>query len=388
MQFLQPILLWGMLGISIPVLIHLWRGRKGKVMSWAAMHWLPAQESTTAKGFRLENLLVLILRIIILGLLVLLLGKVFIPFLNQNVDEKVVHLVQPDKLIADEFRFELRQALENDEEVYWANGDLTAITAEIMDPGRIDFDLQAALDQIPQEAGKLILYLDNSQKALGYGFYKSPVKPQLMLGSADLEKVNIERFGFPVDLFFQVNEEGLFDAISGGTDGKTRLINEDQFSYYLADIEGSEAGTIKASLEAITEVFGFEFHEVDSGEQATLFFGHAQPEDNAASKLYFISTDFSYSTGKNLMLFSDELDFEHAEAVQTGHLPEVILEKFLEFSGIEKKDAYWSMSQLSRKFLVEGKNGQEKKANLNLLLLGLLVLFLGLERYFANRQGV
>src|SRR5690606_35948401 len=110
---LQPILLWGLLGISIPILIHLWQGKKGQVIHWAAMHWLSEQESSVAKGFRLENVLVLLLRILMLVLLVLLLSQLYFSNTNTIPEPRVIHLFQPTKQLTKEYKFELQQALEN-----------------------------------------------------------------------------------------------------------------------------------------------------------------------------------------------------------------------------------------------------------------------------------
>ena len=74
MEILQPILLWGLLGLSIPLAIHLWNGKKGKNVAWAAMAWLSEQENQSSKSIRLDQILVLLLRMILLVLFVLLLS--------------------------------------------------------------------------------------------------------------------------------------------------------------------------------------------------------------------------------------------------------------------------------------------------------------------------
>ncbi|WP_339700673.1 BatA domain-containing protein [Algoriphagus aquimarinus] len=187
MPFLQPILLWGLLGISIPILIHLWRGKKGKVMSWAAMHWLSTQESSVAKGFRLENILVLLLRVLLLVLLVLLLGQVFIPSVSKVSEERIIHLVQPSNRITEEFKFELQQALEKGEKVYWAHEHLTAIEdLDELNPDGRAVNFQASLNQVPDETTQLNLYLSNSLNSLGSKNYLSKIKPRLFLGTTDL----------------------------------------------------------------------------------------------------------------------------------------------------------------------------------------------------------
>ncbi|MDR7130126.1 hypothetical protein J2X69_002473 [Algoriphagus sp. 4150] len=390
MQFLQPILLWGLLGISMPILIHLWQGRKGQVLHWAAMHWLSKEESSVTRGFRLENILVLVLRILMLVLLVLLLSQVFIPFLNNTPEELVIHLVQPNDQLAEEFKFELQQALDNGEEIYWADENLTPIEdLDDLNTDRKVDKIQASLDQIPENASTLYLYLANSQNALNSDFYLSPIKPTLYLGSVDLATGQNQLISVEGGKMLEIDPSGLVIPSSevGEVAASIKFEKED-FGYYLGDVSPSERQFINASLEAIGDVYGFGFTEKEEIDAARLVFDHNSPSETDRNKLYFISDRFSFSQQSNLVAFSDQLDFEHSELVQTGKLPEVILEAFLEFSGVDKKDAPLSHAQVADRFLVEPRKNEGKKANLNLLLLGLFVLCFGAERYFANKKGL
>ncbi|MEB2777938.1 BatA domain-containing protein [Algoriphagus sp. D3-2-R+10] len=390
MQFLQPILLWGLLGISIPILIHLWQGTKGQVIHWAAMHWLSKEESSVAKGFRLENILVLLLRILMLVLLVLLLSQVFIPILNNTPEEHVIHLVQPNEQVVEEFKFELQQALEKGEKVYWSDDKLFPIS----DLDNLNTDdkvssIQASLDLIPSYVTALNFYMANSQNGLKSDFFLSPLKPNLYLGRADLATLQKQLISVEGGKMLEVDPSGLVVPSSeeNETAASIRLEKED-FGYYLGDVSSSEREFIIASLEAIKDVYGFGFKEKVQMEEANLIFDRQVPVDSNEDKFFFISDDFSFSEQANLLVFSEKLNFEHSELVQTGKLPEVILEMFLEFSGIEKKDVPLSHSQMENRFLVEHPKGEDKKANLNLLLLGLFVLCFGAERYFANKEGL
>ena len=156
----------------------------------------------------------------------------------------------------------------------------------------------------------------------------------------------------------------------------------------MGEITDAEQVFIKASLDAIRDIYGFDFLETDQIQDANLVFDSQISEENSSDKLYFISNTYSFSEASNVYLFSDQLDFEQAELVQTGKLPELILERFLSFSGVEKQDIQLSKSQLESKFLVKKDIEQDKKANMNLLLVGLLVLCFGAERYLANRQKI
>ncbi len=390
MQFLQPILLWGLLGISIPILIHLWQGKKGQVINWAAMHWLTTQESSVAKGFRLENILVLLLRILLLVLLVLLLSQVHVSNTNTIPEDRIIHLIQPNNHITEEYKFELQQALEKGEEVYWADENLTAIESldDLKPEGKVS-DIQASLNKIESNATGLNLYLNNSESALKTEFYLSPLKPNFFLGSAHRAKSTKQVISIEGGKRLEVNGRGLLDSISGSKEAVVSInVEKGDFAYFLGEISPLEQVFIKASLSAITDVYGFDFVEKEQIEQATLVFDTQLPIENSSDKLYFISDNFSFSEQSNLVSFSDQLDFEHSEVVQTGKLPEVILEHFLAFSGVEKLDVGLSQSQLESRFLVESHQVQSRKSYLSLLLLGLFVLCLAAERYFACLQGI
>ncbi|MCE7057293.1 BatA domain-containing protein [Algoriphagus sp. AGSA1] len=391
MQILQPILLWGMLGISIPILVHLWRGKKGREMSWAAMHWLPIHESSVSKGFQLDNILVLLLRMAILLLLVLLLSKVFVPKLDKVSPGRSIHLVEPSKEILEEFRFEIQQAMENGEEVYWADGKMNKMEdLKRLEPIANEFSLQASLDKLPEDISSLNLYMGNSLIRLGTGKYLSKIKPDLLMGNPDLAEQSNPLLTSPNGVSFQRNDRGILDTVSVGkkSGGRSIQLKDEDLRYYLGEILPSERVYVKAGLEAIGDVYGVEFQETEDIGQAALIFDSDIPSETSSDKLYFIRNSFSFSDQANMVFIQDTLDFEHSELVQKGMLPEVILEKFLDFSGLEKQDVQMSRAQVERRFVVDTEREKMKKANLDLLFLILLVLCLGLERYFSHRQKV
>lgn len=390
MQFLQPILLWGLLGISIPILIHLWQGRKGQVLHWAAMHWLSKEESSVTKGFRLENFLVLLLRILMLLLLVFLLSQVFIPILDNSPEERVIHLIQPNNQLAEEFKFELLQALEKDEEVYWADENFTSIESlDDLNTDRKEVNIQASLDLVPGNTSALHLYLTNSNNGLKSDFYLSPLKPILHLGIPELASSPKQLISVEGGKMLEVDSSGLVVPSSEVDETAVSIsLEKKDFGYYLGDVSSSERAFISASLEAIKEVYGFGFEEKDDLGDAILIFDGRVPSDFNEDKLYFISDTFTFSEQANLRVFSEQLDFEHSELVQIGKLPEVILEMFLEYSGVEKKDTPISHAEATSRFLVEYHTGKDKKANLNLILFGLFILCFAAERYLSNKQGL
>lgn len=71
MDFLNPYLLWGLLGISVPIVIHLLNRFRYRQIDWAAMELLRRALVTRSRRLRLEDLLLLLLRCVAVLLLAL-----------------------------------------------------------------------------------------------------------------------------------------------------------------------------------------------------------------------------------------------------------------------------------------------------------------------------
>lgn len=73
--FLNPVFLWGLGLGALPILIHLLQRRRFRVRRWAAMEFLRLSTRNTARRLRIEQLLLLLVRITILTLVVLALAR-------------------------------------------------------------------------------------------------------------------------------------------------------------------------------------------------------------------------------------------------------------------------------------------------------------------------
>ena len=74
MTFLSPLLIWGTLLGAIPIIIHLLNRRRFRRVEWAPMHYLKLTIQRNRRRIQLEQLLLLLLRIALLGAAVLLPG--------------------------------------------------------------------------------------------------------------------------------------------------------------------------------------------------------------------------------------------------------------------------------------------------------------------------
>ena len=89
MTFLTPAFLGALALIGIPLLIHLIRQRKLKIVKWAAMEFLRQSQKKQRKRLRIEELILLLLRMLIVALAALafarpVLRALGVPLLSQN----------------------------------------------------------------------------------------------------------------------------------------------------------------------------------------------------------------------------------------------------------------------------------------------------------------
>ncbi|HKG68145.1 MAG TPA: BatA domain-containing protein, partial [Segetibacter sp.] len=75
LQFLQPILLFSLAGIAIPVVIHLWNIKQGKTLKIGSITLLTQGSRQSAQNFQLTQLLLLFLRCLLLTLLAFLIAE-------------------------------------------------------------------------------------------------------------------------------------------------------------------------------------------------------------------------------------------------------------------------------------------------------------------------
>src|ERR1700712_798811 len=77
-QFLHPAFLWGLSAIAIPVAIHLLSLKEGKVILIGSLRHFTGSPAKNSKSIRLNELLLLTLRILIIIWLVALLAGIYL----------------------------------------------------------------------------------------------------------------------------------------------------------------------------------------------------------------------------------------------------------------------------------------------------------------------
>ena len=75
MSFLNPILLGGLAAVSVPIIIHLLNRRKFRKVVWAAMKFLQNAVEQNQRRMRIEDMILLVLRCLLLALLAVALAR-------------------------------------------------------------------------------------------------------------------------------------------------------------------------------------------------------------------------------------------------------------------------------------------------------------------------
>jgi len=386
MEALQPIFLWGLLGLSIPVLIHLWNGRRGKVLDWAAMNWLSGQESQSSRSVKLEQWLLLLVRMLLLILLVLLAVGLWFDFLEKSESKLIVHLVEPRVGVAEEFRFELEQAIEHGESVYWLAEGLPDYEAGILpEMNSGSFSIQQGLDQLPINLDSLHFYSEglagNDLKETLY----VPEIPILHLQTLDDRSYSRDQIELDSVRFLSVNEMGMLEVNSGGESSRNPAYSGSVgFRFLLEDAK--KESQFLAAFAAITEVYGLSFTEKSDGE--ILILTDQIPEYPEGNKLYLVAEYTNLILPKNIQPIENQTVMYWEEVIEKGLLPGLILEPLVDFLGIHPKEARLSPNQLAQRFVKIPESKSGILPNTNGILLVLFLALFGLERYLANRTNL
>lgn len=392
MEFLQPILLWGLLGLSVPILIHLWNGKKGKLVVWAAMHWLQEQDNQSSKSIRIDQILILILRMLLILLLVFLLAQVLVKGLEMPETGEVIHLVQPDKKVVEDFRFELQQAFERGEKVMIANEDLTEIESleDLNQPVLNQLDkIQESLNELPENIEELNLYLSNSDRLISSEFLYTPIKPVLFLSENKEEKVVSEFIRSGSGTVGFVNSEGQLTFSDQIPNSAANAVWEGgEIPWFSADLLDSEQAYLEASLSAISEVYSLNFARSVNRDDAILVFKNQYPDSVDSEKLYFLTNHQGLTKHENVVALSGSINSTQSELVQTGKLPELIVENLMLHLGLKRKEILLSQSQLQSRFLISNPEKSGDKGNMQTILLALLVLTFAAERVLSQQRGI
>ena len=368
MAFLNPSLLWGMLAISLPILIHFWYQKKGKTIAWAASQWLTEKTSLKHRGIRIDEIPLLIIRCLLVILLSLLLSKPLINLLAKNEVGEKIHLVQGNAKVMDNFRFELETAFAKKEKVFLigekqeALKDLSSISSKSNDI----LLFQQNINQLAKRPVELHVYLINDQIISRL--------PKIYIPG----HYHIHSFIDSVSSF-QKPFAGLPER--SGSEKLNVLVN-----YNNTD----EQQTVQAALLALTDVYDIAFNidkQPVSNKHYNLVFTDQQPATNNSKTLYFLSKNQT-NVAANVIEVQDSLRLATSDVVRNGQLPEWIGEKIMHHFDLAPGEIPLSNRQLMAHFESVKSDSHEDSETSRQWILLLFVSLLILERWVALRDNL
>ncbi len=385
MELLQPIFFWGLLGISIPIGIHLWNGRRGKVLDWAAMNWLSGQKSQSSRSFKLEQLLLLLLRILIWAILVLIAVGFWFDFLEKSHSKPIVHLVQPDAEVESEFRFEIDQAWQKGGQVFWFAEGLPEYEAGQIPDGNVkELEVQKALDMLPKSLDSLHIYSSGLENDFDSKVLFVPEFPIFHVSTLNKRNFSKARIGVDSIRFLLVNESGLLHLDSTDRESDLAFSGSIEFSFSFENQE--KKAQILAAFEAIEDVYGLSFSEVS--EDGKLVLTDQIPEILSKEKLYLLLESSDPILPQNVIKLENQAGLTWEEMIEKGLLPELLLEPLVDFLGIHPQEKRLTINQLEQRFVRIPESKMTVLPNSAILLLILFLILFGLERYYAYRLNL
>ncbi len=408
MEFLNPGLLWGALAISLPVILHFWHQKRGKELAWAANRWLSGLVLQKSRGMRLENILLLILRCLLLILLVLYLSEPL--FRRFSGKQEKIHWVQAKKEVVENFRFELEEAGKKGEKRFWFNGE--PVTELTVLPEDNHTDLQMGINKVKTE-GSAEIYLSDTGDFTRFTKVYLPAPYTLhTLKSHSMEAGGAEEFsgnrlsgkekGEALSVLLEsgkvlAEEDNILPESEKSFSENEKVLTEGDKVLSTSrkvlpenriGLMEAEKKSISAALKAITEVYGLHF-EIDEqrrpGQLYDLVFSH-QPDSSAGLSVVSGAASLTADrmTGHDRVIwFNELLKPETSDAVFNGELPEILLEAWL--AGKETAVKVLSDLQLRDKFAT--RQAGRAESSFHSVILVLFILALGAERWLAIHKN-
>lgn len=369
MAFLNPYMLWGLLAVALPVIIHFWYQKKGKQIAWAASQWLIDKTSLQHRGIRLDEIPLLLIRCLLIILLAMLLSKPILNWFGKDVKKEEVHLVQADPKVASNFRFEIESALKKKEKVIWIGADLEPL----IDIGAIPAEksgllfLQQSINSIANDNTNLHLYLNNNQNI--------SLLPRIFIPGT--YKLN------PIKDSARKSENPLI--------GLAQKIGKDNIKVLIDYRNPDEAETVQAGLAALGAVFKLSFDvdfKTSVQNQYDCIFTDKPILNRNEQTLYVVpERNIGDEVFANVVHVSDSLRMETSAMVQSGQLPEWFGELLIEHYNLDETKNPLSQKQLNAAFeSVKAAKGQSAD-DLQKWLLLLFVLTLLVERWISLKQN-
>ncbi|MGV3558137.1 BatA domain-containing protein [Larkinella arboricola] len=396
MELLQPWMMWGAGAVAIPVIIHFWHQKKGQTLAWAATRWLQEKDQQQQRGIKLDNLLLLILRCLIVIVLAFLVSQPVINWLVDSPAVQKIHLVQPDKFLLDNFRFELEDAMKKGEPIYWINASPEPVKSLEERPDRrtvISTTLQSSINALSKDHTELNLYLLNDQRLAYAPFIRVPATYKLHLAANSKSEFVRNYLELPAGKKVFVNPFNQLTtslALDKTVPFQSVPVHQGPLKVLLDFRNALEQQTVLAALNALSEVYSLVFlidKKPDSDNNYDWILTDREPEKILPQTLYVVSGKLKLPTVSNVIYTDEPLIPQAAEIVKSGQLSEWLGELFIRHFKLDANLFPLSQKQIDRLFITTANpDGNQPEGIRNALFL-LLIMLAGVERWIALRKN-
>lgn len=389
MEFINPSFFWGLSALSIPIAIHFWNKKKSSLLNWAAFKWLIEENQKTAKGISLDKILLLTLRLIAIILLVFLLSSPLFSIKNKK-DKELIHIVDPNKKVIDNFRFELENALKNKEKI-------VALNALSNPKNSLEFQyadinpllIQTQLNQVPELFPNLELriYLANNEKYTSQSSIFIPAKFAIksILDSSNSIKNAIKGIN-NLSLFTNDQNQFQFDLNSNL---KRKIVKNSPIQILICSNIETEKKSIEASLASLSEIYNFDIDFKSSQEEYDVLIGNLAIKNAKRLKkdgLIIHSSSFlddTFDSNLKIVSFHEVLSPDSSNLVYNGKLPEAIGNLIVSHYGLQNTQALLSENEFKALFKEKSIIKKNKKDWKQKLLLSLFIISVIVERWLS-----
>lgn len=379
-------MLWGLAAIAAPILIHFWNQKKATTVNWAAMKWLVESQKLKAKGFRFEDLLLLLLRILAFVLLALILSKPLMDYFGKSSGESVgkIHILAKDKTTLESYKFELNEALSKNEAVYWID-DLTKkidkIESDITEKETELSDIQNITRNTKLDFSKntLCLYLPKNIDILSNPNVFLPENRKLYFAN---KAISHESKAMSAQEYIYVNEQN--SLVKSSIIPSKKLITKKEIKIGIATKNEEEKQSLIAAFEAIKEVYGFPF--VYSDQNSEIVIGDKILANTKNAEL-IIQTEGWPKTDAKVVSLNENLSIPNSTVVYRAELPEKILEILLKHYQLADSKAELSKQQLSNVFRTNKAQSSNNKMIIDKYLSMLLIGIVLTERWISLKNN-
>ncbi len=108
MIFGNPTYLWALVGLLVPLLIHLWNKKEGKTIQIGSIQLLNESDAKQSKSLQLNELILLLLRLLIVGILALILAA---PQIEKKTSQAPITYIVESSLIQHELMKEILDSI-------------------------------------------------------------------------------------------------------------------------------------------------------------------------------------------------------------------------------------------------------------------------------------